>query len=250
VVLSLRVEEPEGEAVEISGGHLSVSIPGKQVFSLSVKGGAGCVTPAAAAPDAIPSNDSKVRSARRGPFGRYPVCTNPRDPIQKHVCKDNYLISLNLQSAAVLDHFRTGKDRELPEWLQMEYAHQLIALEECNGKFRCLESVLRNTIKMAENHFIRRKAKGLGRFSRTRFRLFQAKDSPGNDLIPSKSSRNFSWSQRLCQLRCAANSKCAGAGFDALQHNNGVYGYCTMKGRISQSLRNWRPLGVLLVKSR
>ena len=96
VVLDLRVEEPEGEAVEISGGNLSVSILGKKVFSLSVKGGAGCMTPAAAAPDAIPNSDSNVRSARRGPFGRYPVCTNPRDPIQKHVCKDNYLISLNV----------------------------------------------------------------------------------------------------------------------------------------------------------
>ena len=37
----------------------------------------------------------------------------------------------------------------------MEYAHQTIAMEECNGKFRYLESVLANTVQMAENHYFR-----------------------------------------------------------------------------------------------
>jgi hypothetical protein len=217
-----------------------------------VKGGAGCMTPAAAAPDAIPNavaNESKpARTARQSAFGRYPVCTNPRDPIEKHVCADEHLISLSLQAEAVLNHFRTGKNRELPEWLQMEYAHQTIAMEECNGKFRYLESVLANTVQMAENHYFWWKAKSLARFKNVRFKVFQAKDSPGGDLAPSKSAQNFGWSKRLCQLRCAAEARCAGAGFDALQKSGNAYGYCTMKGQISRSLKNWRPLGVLLVK--
>lgn len=130
----------------------------------------------------------------------------------------------------------------------MEYAHQTIAMEECNGKFRYLESVLANTVQMAENHYFRWKAKSLARFKNVRFKVFQAKDSPGGDLAPSKSAQNFGWSKRLCQLRCAAEALCAGAGFDALQKSGNAYGYCTMKGQISRSLKNWRPLGDLLVK--
>lgn len=92
------------------------------------------------------------------------------------------------------------------------------------------------------------KAKSLARFKNVRFKVFQAKDSPGGDLAPSKSAQNFGWSKRLCQLRCAAEALCAGAGFDALQKSGNAYGYCTMKGQISRSLKNWRPLGDLLVK--
>lgn len=253
VVLELNLEPEEGEAVEVSGGTLSVFMHGKKPFRTSVKGGAGCMTPAAApqtrAP-AVPQMRAPAgRTASRQPArATFPGCARPAGKIEKLICADTYLVSLNLQIKTVLDRFRTGPKRELPEWLQMEYGHHMIAMEECNGKFRCYEQTLRDHIKQVNGNFLRRKARSLTKYTRVRFKLHQSLDSPGNDLIPSKSPRNFGWSQRLCQLRCAATARCAAVGYDPLQQRNNVYGYCTMKSRVTLPLRKWRQHGVLLVK--
>lgn len=50
VVLELKLGELEGEAVEVEAGTMTVVMRGKNVFRASVKGGAGCMTPAAPAP--------------------------------------------------------------------------------------------------------------------------------------------------------------------------------------------------------
>jgi len=52
VALELKLGEIEGEAVEIESGSLSVIQPGKLPMRVSVKGGAGCYTPASPAPAA------------------------------------------------------------------------------------------------------------------------------------------------------------------------------------------------------
>lgn len=246
VVLDLKLEPEEGEAVEISGGTMTIIMRGKKTFRASVKGGAGCMT-AAAAPQ------SRQRSQRpaarpRHASSRFPGCSNPQGTLDKTMCGDAYLTSLNLQVQSVLNRFRRGPQKELPEWLQMEYAHQLIALEECNGKFRCIEHGLKQYIDQVTGQFLKRKASSLAKFTRVKFKLHQSQDSPGRDLISSKSPRNFGWSQKLCQLRCAATARCAAAGYDPLQHRNGIYGYCTMKSAVSYPLSRWRQQGVLLVK--
>lgn len=51
-VLELKLGEIEGEAVEIESGSLVLSLPGKQQFRASVKGGAGCLSAAAPPPPA------------------------------------------------------------------------------------------------------------------------------------------------------------------------------------------------------
>jgi hypothetical protein len=48
VVLDLKLAEEAGEAVDIESGTMSIIMRGRQVFRASVKGGAGCNTPAAA----------------------------------------------------------------------------------------------------------------------------------------------------------------------------------------------------------
>lgn len=50
VVLELKLADIEGEAVEIEGGSLNVYQPDKVPMRVSVKGGAGCFTPASPPP--------------------------------------------------------------------------------------------------------------------------------------------------------------------------------------------------------
>lgn len=85
VVLDLTLGELEGEAVEITGGTMTVVMRGKQVFRASVKGGAGCMTAAAPAPPPAPppapaaamvqAKPAAVPQASGTPgmFERYPV---------------------------------------------------------------------------------------------------------------------------------------------------------------------------------
>lgn len=47
-ILDLKLADEAGEAVEIEGGTLTVVTPGKLPFRVTVMGGAGCMTPAAA----------------------------------------------------------------------------------------------------------------------------------------------------------------------------------------------------------
>jgi hypothetical protein len=49
VVFELKLGELEGEAVEVTGGTMSIIMNGKPVFRSSVKGGAGCMGPPVAA---------------------------------------------------------------------------------------------------------------------------------------------------------------------------------------------------------
>ncbi len=54
VVLDLKLEPEQGEAVEISSGKLMVTMLGKLAFRASVKGGAGCSGPPLPGPSAAP----------------------------------------------------------------------------------------------------------------------------------------------------------------------------------------------------
>ena len=82
VVLDLALGELEGEAVEITGGTMTVVMRGKQVFRASVKGGAGCMTAAAPPPPAPAPAPAMVQTkpapaapagGAPGMFERYPV---------------------------------------------------------------------------------------------------------------------------------------------------------------------------------
>ncbi|MGL4728039.1 MAG: DUF1176 domain-containing protein [Bosea sp. (in: a-proteobacteria)] len=64
VILDLKLEPEMGEAVEV-GGKLTIVMDGFQIFRASVKGGAGCMTPPAAAP---PTRQSPA-PARRSDAG-------------------------------------------------------------------------------------------------------------------------------------------------------------------------------------
>ncbi len=70
VVLELKLADEEGEAIEIEQGTMSVVMRGKQVFRASVKGNAGCMTPAAPAP---PPDAAGRRGATPAMFRRYKV---------------------------------------------------------------------------------------------------------------------------------------------------------------------------------
>lgn len=92
VVLELKLAEEEGETVDVQDGRMTVIMDGKQPFRVSVKGNAGCMTPAApdsgqksapsrkseAAPPAEKTESApaaSLQSAEVGPgmFERYPV---------------------------------------------------------------------------------------------------------------------------------------------------------------------------------
>lgn len=64
VVLELKLGELEGEAVEVTGGTMSIIMNGKPVFRSSVKGGAGCMGPPVAA-SAAPRPAAPVAAAPR-----------------------------------------------------------------------------------------------------------------------------------------------------------------------------------------
>ena len=72
VVLELKLAEIEGEAVEIESGALILSMPGKPPARIAVKGGAGCMTAAAAAPPAQAATRGPA-DATAGLFQRYQV---------------------------------------------------------------------------------------------------------------------------------------------------------------------------------
>ncbi|MBX9907091.1 MAG: DUF1176 domain-containing protein [Beijerinckiaceae bacterium] len=72
-VLELKLGEIEGEAVEIESGSLVLSLPGKQQFKASVKGGAGCMTAAAPPPPAPPQQAAAPAGGVPAQFNRYQV---------------------------------------------------------------------------------------------------------------------------------------------------------------------------------
>ncbi len=79
-VLDLKLGEIEGEAVEIESGTLTVSMAGKQQARVTVKGGAGCMTAAVAAPP-TPAPQAAAAAAPpssvpAGLFSRYTVRPN------------------------------------------------------------------------------------------------------------------------------------------------------------------------------
>jgi hypothetical protein len=59
VVLELKLAEEEGESVDVQAGKITVIMDGKEPFRVSVKGNAGCMTPAAS------DGDQKSASTRR-----------------------------------------------------------------------------------------------------------------------------------------------------------------------------------------
>lgn len=176
------------------------------------------------------------------------ICANPQGAMEKAFCEDPHLMGLNLQMNIMLNKFRSPANGELPDGLQREYAHHMIEFEECNGKYRCLASGLQRYTKQLEDRYMRGKGRWLAKHQRVRFSLHQSQDSPGRDMIPSKNPRNFGWTQRLCQLRCASQKRCIGVGYDPLQQNKNAFGYCTMKTAVTFPLKKWRPTGVFLFK--
>jgi hypothetical protein len=77
VVLDLKLADEQGEAVDIESGTMSIIMKGRQVFRASVKGGAGCNTPAAAEPPAkrteAPAPAPVTNNDMAGMFERYSV---------------------------------------------------------------------------------------------------------------------------------------------------------------------------------
>jgi hypothetical protein len=77
VVLDLKLADEQGEAVDIESGTMSVIMKGSQVFRASVRGGAGCNTPAAAEPPAkrteAPAPAPATNNDMAGMFERYAV---------------------------------------------------------------------------------------------------------------------------------------------------------------------------------
>ena len=133
------------------------------------------------------------------------VCANPESSAEIALCEDDYLMGLNLQIQVTLARFLDEPTDPLPEWLQMEYAHHMIAREECDGGFRCLESVLAEYLDQLNQAYLENEDTPLTAYQDVPFLLHQSQDSPGNDMMPWNDPRNFGWSQRLCQLRCASN---------------------------------------------
>ena len=176
------------------------------------------------------------------------VCANPQGSAETALCEDEYLMSINLQIQVTLARFLDDPNDPLPEWLQMEYAHHWIAMEECEGGFRCLESVLRGYLDQLNISYLENEDTPLVAYQDTPFLLYQSQDSPGNDMMPWNSPENFGWSQYLCQLRCASRDECVAVGYDPMQQLNNIYGYCTMKRSVKLPLSNWTPRGVLLIK--
>jgi hypothetical protein len=176
------------------------------------------------------------------------VCANPQSSSEIALCEDPHLMGKNLQIQNVLRLFLDDPQDVFPEWLQMEYAHHLIARDECGESFRCLESVLVEYLDQLNRTYLERGENPLADYQDVRFSLHQSQDSPGNDILRWNNPRNFGWSQRLCQLRCAANAQCAGVGYDPMQQLDNVFGYCTMKHAVKRSLSNWTPQGVFLIK--
>ena len=176
------------------------------------------------------------------------ICANPESLAEEALCDDEHLMGLNLQIQVTLARFLDDPSDPLPEWLQMEYAHHLIAREECEGGFRCMESVLVDYLDQLNQTYLENEDTPLTAYQDVEFLLYQSQDSPGNDLMPWNSPQNFGWSQRLCQLRCASRDECVAVGYDPMQQLDYVYGYCTMKRSVSLPLSNWTPQGVLLIK--
>ncbi|MCZ8183045.1 MAG: hypothetical protein O9322_08750 [Beijerinckiaceae bacterium] len=72
VVLDLKLEPEQGEAVEISSGKLMVTMLGKLAFRASVKGGVGCSGPPLPGPSAAPVATAPAPAPRGGPQGAPP----------------------------------------------------------------------------------------------------------------------------------------------------------------------------------
>ncbi|MEM7440774.1 MAG: hypothetical protein AAF393_14330 [Pseudomonadota bacterium] len=176
------------------------------------------------------------------------VCANPESSAEEALCDDPYLMGLNLQISAVLSRFVSNPADPLPEWLQVEYAHHWIAMDECDGSFRCVEAALVDYLDQINRTYLESFGSRLAPYQNTPFKLFQSQDSTGNDLMPWNNPLNFGWSQYLCQLRCAANSGCVAVGYNPLEQVDGVYGYCTMKHKVNTPLTNWADQGVLLIR--
>ena len=69
-VLDLKLGQIEGEAVDVESGSLTIILPGKLPFRVAVKGGAGCMTAAAAAP---PPKAPASQPAAPQPAGSQPA---------------------------------------------------------------------------------------------------------------------------------------------------------------------------------
>lgn len=176
------------------------------------------------------------------------ICANPQGPIEVALCEDPHLMGINLQIQNVLVRFLDDPNDPLPEWLSMEYGHHMIAAEECEGAYRCLESVMVDFLDHLNQSYLEYNDTPLAGYEDVKFTLHQSQDSSGNDLMPWNDPRNFGWSQKLCQLRCANSEDCVAVGFDPLQQVNNVFGYCTMKSAVNYPLSGWTPEGVLLIK--
>lgn len=178
------------------------------------------------------------------------VCANPQSVAEEAICDDSYLMGLSLQINNVLYNFIAWREPggKLPEAQQIQLGHYWIGLEDCAGAFRCMESEMRNFLSSMEGFYLDDEDTILTSGRGVPFQLHQSQDSPGSDLLKWNDKRNFGWSQRLCQYRCAANDQCAVAGFDVLQIQHNLYGYCTMKSKVSLPLKSWTPSGVLLIK--
>jgi hypothetical protein len=76
VVLHLKLADEMGEAVEVESGTMTIVMKGKPLFRAGVKGGAGCMTPAAPETAAKPAATAKPAAAVEvgpGMFYQYPV---------------------------------------------------------------------------------------------------------------------------------------------------------------------------------
>ena len=120
IILNLSLGPLEGEALSIDGGTMTVVMRGRQQFRANVKGGAGCMTPAAAPPAApAPRAAAPPVSQPGGQFRQYAVRPNLipaallRAVEKKYDCDADFLktdtIGFQLSEESALWQFRCNR---------------------------------------------------------------------------------------------------------------------------------------------
>lgn len=126
-ILELKLADEAGEAVAIDGGTVTVVTPGKLPFRVTVKGGAGCMTPPAAAP-AVPKTSAPTATppaaAVSGMFVPYQVKPSlvPRTMLAE--AQKKYDCNPEVMKTGVLKAFQLSEESAVWELACDRFAYQ------------------------------------------------------------------------------------------------------------------------------
>jgi len=177
-----------------------------------------------------------------------PICTNPVTAAENMICDDEYLQGLEFQINNVVYHWIAWRTGQLDEALQFRSANHHIAREECGGNFRCLESEMRGFLDEMHTYYLEDSDTIYTDYVGVPFAVFQSEASHGNDMLVWNDPQNFGWTERLCQLRCAAEDRCIAAAFDPMQAGDGKPGLCVLKHKVELPLQPWTSTGTFSLK--